>query len=214
MKSKVCKLLAYGLGIIPPIILAVLYSKLPDEVPTHWNIDGTVTYSGKGTLWMLALMGIVFAILFDVMPKIDPRKENYKRFNKYYDGFCVGMIGFLDIMFAIVLSESFMPGKISVSKVVMILVGLLFIFLGNILPKIKNNFYMGIKTPWTLSNTDVWNKTNRLGGKLMFILGIIILGCGFWIKEQIAFWILMVGIVITTGVPMVMSYVWYRKSMK
>lgn len=214
MKNKIYKTLVYVLGVIPPIVLALLYSKIPDEVPTHWDIDGTVTYSGKANLWVIALMGIIFAVLFDVLPKIDPRKENYKKFNKYYDVFCLSMIAFIDVMFAIILFESFAPGKISVAKVVMILTGLLFIFIGNILPKIKNNFYMGIKTPWTLSNADVWNKTNRLGGKLMFLLGVVVALSAFLVTEQTAFWILMSGLIMSTGIPTVMSYIWYRNSVK
>lgn len=211
MKNKNYKILAYVLGIIPVIVLAFVYSKLPDQVPTHWDIDGTVTFSDKWQIWMLASMGLIFAILFDVLPKIDPRKESYKRFNKYYDGFCLVMIGFMDIMYGIILSESFVPGRISVSKVVMILIGGLFIFLGNIMPKIKSNFYMGIKTPWTLSNVDVWNKTHRLGGKLMFGVGIMMVICGFWIEGQVIFWIMMAGIIVATLVPTVMSYIWYKR---
>lgn len=210
MKNKTYKGLAYVLGIIPIIVLALLYSKVPNQVPTHWDIDGTVTYSGKGTLWILASMGLILAVLFNIMPKIDPRKKNYEKFGKYYDGFCVGMIVFMDIMYAVVLAESFLPGSIAVGKVVMILTGLLFILMGNMLPKIKNNFYMGIRTPWTLSSADVWNKTHRLGGKLMFATGIIIFLSVFVVKVQVAYWILMGGIIISSGIPVVMSYVWYR----
>lgn len=211
MKSKKMRILVYVLAIIPVIALALLYGRLPEQIPTHWNLDGSVTYSGKETAWMLVLMAPVFSVLFDVLPHIDPRKSNYGRFGKYYDGFCVFMVLFFLVINGITLSEAMYPGKISVSTAVMLMVSVMFIFLGNMMPKIKSNFYFGIKTPWTLSDEDVWNKSQRLSGHLFFWGGLVMLLSTFLLSDYALFAVVMVFVVVTVVVPLVMSYVWYRK---
>lgn len=214
MKNKKYRILAYILALVPLIIFSALYSKLPEQVPTNWGIDGTVTYSNKVNLWAMILMSPLFAVLFDVMPKIDPKKKNYNKFGKYYDAFCLFMMSFLLIMNGIIINESFYPGRISVSRVVIFLVAIMFIFLGNILPKTKTNFYFGIKTPWTISNPDVWNKAHRLGGRLMFGFGVIMLIINFFLSDQMIFGVMMVGIIIVTLIPTIMSYIWFKGSEK
>lgn len=214
MTNKRLLILACVLALVPLIATVLLYGMLPEQVPTHWNIDGSITYSGKSSIWMLAGLSPVMAILFVVLPKIDPRKKNYEKFRGYYDVFVVVMLLFLLVMDGIILSESIWPGRISVGRVVILGVGILFVFLGNIMPKIKNNFFMGLRTPWTLSDPDVWNRTNRLGGKLFFWFGLVIALSGLLLPEFTTFVILMVGAVIISSVPAVMSYVWYRQKQR
>lgn len=212
MKMKKSVLILLGiLALIPLAITAWFYPRLPATIPMHWNIDGTVRYDPKQSIWIIAALSPLFAILFPVLAKIDPRRRNYEKFGGAYQGFMIVMQLFLLMMNGIIISESLNPGRISVSTVVTVSVGLLFIFLGNIMPKVKSNFYMGARTPWTLSDPDVWFKTNRLSGYLFFISGIIISICPFVFSDQVTFWAMMIIVIITATIPVIMSYVWYRQ---
>jgi len=211
MKNKVIRIWTYVLGILPLIVLGCLYTRLPEQVPMNWGFNGTVTYGNKVQLWIVFSLGIIMAVMFDVLPKIDPKRANYKRFGKYYDLFALTMIIFLMIMQGVVLVESFKPNTVQVGQLVAIVVGVLFMITGNIMPKIKTNFYMGIRTPWTLSNTDVWNKTHRLGGRLMFLVGALTIICSVFLNSSVTFIIMMVGVVCMATITLVMSYIWYRR---
>ncbi len=211
MTSKRFLALVLVLALLPAVAVVLLYGRLPDRIPTHWGIDGAVTYGGKSTLLMLAVMSPLIAALFLVLPKIDPRRKNYKEFRGYYNMSIVVVLLFLLAVDGIVLSESFLPGRIPVGRAVNVCVGLVFIFVGSIMPKVKNNFFIGLRTPWTLSDPDVWDKTNRLGGKLFFWLGIAIIPCGLLLPERITFVLLMAGVLAASLVPAVLSYVWFRR---
>lgn len=210
MKKSVLMLLCV-LSLLPLALTALFYSRLPETIPMHWNLNGTVRYDPKHNLWLMAALSPVLAVLFPVMAKIDPRKRNYEKFGGAYQGFMIVMQLFLLMMNGIVISEALYPGRISVSAVVTVGVGLLFVFLGNIMPKVKSNFYMGTRTPWTLSDPDVWFKTNRLSGHLFFASGVVVCITPFVFSEKVSFVILMAAVLLAAVVPAVMSYFWYRQ---
>jgi len=198
-------------ALAPLAIVAALYSRLPDTIPMHWGLGGEIRHDHRANIWWLAGMSPVIAGLFMVLPKIDPRKRNYEKFRGFYDAFCLLMMIFLLGVVGIILSESFNPGRIRVEVVAVALCGLLFVFLGNMMPKIKSTFFIGIRTPWTLSNNEVWNKTHRLGGFLWFFGGLLIIALSFFLGGIALFAALFAIIAIMVLVPMAMSYVWYRK---
>lgn len=202
------------LAALPLVLFAAAFPFLPEQIPMHWDADGSVAYSGKGSLfWMSALSPLLAALLF-VLPKIDPKKNNYSRFLKYYSFFGIFLMAFLLVCDLIILSESFFPGRISVGTAVQALVGMLLLFLGNITPKIKSNFFMGLKNPWTLSNPDVWNRAHRLAGALLFAMGLVVLLTCFWLPPVLSAWLIGGMAVLTVLVPTVFSYVWYQKLTK
>ena len=211
MKNKHSKIIIWILAALSPILCAATYPFLPQQVPMHWDINGTVSYEGKETFIFMAVLPLLLAGLFIYLPKIDPRKKNYAKFSKYYDYFCMFMMVFLLIANLVVVSESFFPGRISVGIAIQMLVGVLFLFLGNMMPKFKSNFFVGIKNPWTLSNTDVWNRTHRLSGILMFGMGIVTILTCFWLPPSLSFWLMMGMVLLLVLVPTIMSYIWYRK---
>lgn len=213
MKKKNLKtVLLWLLALAPVVLTALVYSRLPDQIPTNWGLNGSVAYSDRWQIWIISGMSPFLAVMLRVLPKIDPRKRNYEKFQGAYDGFCIAMMLFLLAMTAVILSESFYPGRISVSMVVTALMGVLFVFLGNIMPKMKSNYFMGIKNPWTLSNTTVWNKTHRLAGMLWFAGGLVILISALLIKSgSLLFWLIMALVLVMTLIPTVMSYLWYQR---
>lgn len=214
MNRKILWGVGLFLALAPIALLAVLYGALPDQVPVNWGFHGQVSYDDKSTLWMLTLLSPLLLFLFRAFPRVDPRKKNYAKFQGYYDGFCLFMLLFLLCLDCLILSESLWPGRIAVWRVIVMAVGVLFMVLGNIMPKFKNNFFAGIRTPWTLSDPDVWNRTNRLGGRCLFLLGLVMLPAGLLLGEQLTFALLMAGIAVVVLVPVVLSYVWYQKKQK
>ena len=212
MKNKWSIAAMWLLALLPFILVAAFYARLPDEVPMHWGFDGEIDrYGGKNELWLMAALGPLFALLFQFLPRLDPRKRNYEKFQKYYDAFGVVITAFVAVMMGIALLESFRPGTVSMGRVISALVGLLFLFLGNLMGKVKPNFFMGIRNPWTLSDPDVWNRTHRLGGGLFFLAGLATAVSAVLLPERITFWVLMGGVLAAALIPTVMSYVWYRR---
>ena len=209
-KLSKTRVLTWILALAPLAIVAALFSRLPDMIPMHWGLRG-VRYDPKANIWWLAGMSPVLAGLLLVLPKVDPRKQNYEKFRGFYDALCLCIMILMLGVLGLVLSESFNPGRLRVEFVAVALLGLLFVFLGNMMPKIKSTFFVGIRTPWTLSNNEVWNKTHRLGGFLWFFGGLLIFVLGFFLNGVALFAALSAIIAAMVLVPVVMSYVWYRK---
>ena len=209
-KTSKTQIAMWIFAVAPLILTAVLYKGLPSQIPTNWGFNGEVSYSSKMTLWLLSGISPVLAVLFMLIPKIDPRKKNYDKFRGLYDGFALFMMIFMLGLVALTISESLNPGKISVESVIVAACGLLFAFIGNMLPKVKSNFFIGIKTPWALSDSEVWNKTHRLAGYLFFFGGILTIIIAFLLHEYALFITLMVLVAVMAIVPIVMSYVWFK----
>jgi len=198
-------------AIAPLILVAFMYNRLPDQIPTNWSFNGEISYGSKTTLWWLSGVAPALALLLMLLPRIDPRKKNYEKFRGLYDGFALFMMIFMLGLVALVISESLNPGKFSVEFVIVTACGLLFVFIGNMMPKVKSNFFVGVKTPWALSNSEVWNKTHRLAGYLFFFGGLLTFVISFFLREYALFITLMVIVTVMVIVPTVMSYVWFKK---
>ena len=110
MKNRKLRILSYLLAAISLLLAILLYPSLPDKIPTHWDINGTVTYSGKSAIFLTGSLGLIVAVLIDFLPRIDPRRRNYQKFNKYYDLFCVFMQLFLLIINLVTIVETYRPG--------------------------------------------------------------------------------------------------------
>lgn len=152
------------------------YLKFPEQVPTHWGIDGQVDGWSNKFVGAFLFPGIILIsyLLFLFLPMFDPRSERYEQFQKTYAIFKNIIIGFMVLIYFIA-SFSALGYDIPVGKIMTILVGLLFVVLGNYMGKLKSNWFVGIKTPWTLSSEDVWNRTHSFGGKIFVICGLIIM---------------------------------------
>ncbi len=212
MKNPRLRILTYLLAVGSLLLAAILYPSLPEQIPTNWNMDGTVTYSSRYTLFATAGMGLLFAVLFDILPKIDPRRRNYEKFGGFYDMFCVLMQIFMLFTNGIIITESLRPGTLSVPMAVMLGIGVLFVITGNFMPKVKSNFYMGIRTPWTLSSDEVWRRTHRLGGRCFFLAGLIFIICAFLPDRGFIF--CTAAALIVALIPCLMSYIWWRQEQK
>jgi len=195
------------------IIGIYLYPNMPEQMASHWNAQGKVDdYMPR--FWGVFLMPFMFvglALLFIAIPRIDPLKKNIEKFRKHYDGFII--IFFIFMLLVYVQTILWNLGiEISPNHAFPILMGLLFFYIGILLENTKRNWFIGIKTPWTLSSEKVWNKTHKLGSKMFKIIGIIVL-VGFLFQKYATYFIL-VPILFVALYLVVYSYVEYQKEKK
>ena len=195
------------------IIGIYLYPNMPEQMASHWNAQGKVDdYMPR--FWGVFLMPFMFvglALLFIAIPRIDPLKKNIEKFRKHYDGFII--IFFIFMLLVYVQTILWNLGiEISPNHAFPILMGLLFFYIGILLENTKRNWFIGIKTPWTLSSEKVWNKTHKLGSKMFKIIGIIVL-VGFLFQKYATYFIL-VPILFVALYLVVYSYIEYQKEKK
>jgi len=171
-----------------PIILILLaiissfyfYANFPEQVPIHWNFAGEPDNWSSRAVAAFLFPGIILGmyLLFLFLPLIDPKKERYQQFKKVYHIF-KGFIIFFMIAIYFITGFNALGYDISVGLWIPLLVGILFIIIGNYMGKIKPNWFMGIRTPWTMSSEEVWNKTHRVGGKIFMIGGLAMMIMNF-----------------------------------
>ncbi|MBB6176940.1 putative membrane protein [Anoxybacillus tengchongensis] len=190
-------------------LLAIPY--LPNEVAIHWNVAGEPDdFMNKWwgvLLFPLLLTGMTFLLIY--LPKIDPRKENYEKFEKVYRIFLHVLVIFFVSLHVVTLAYN-IGISVQVDVVVPLGVGLLFIVLGNYMPKIKPNYFFGIRTPWTLANEVVWQKTHRVGGKVFVIMGVLIT-LTIFVESVWRFIFLLIIVFSGTIYMFVQSYIFSRK---
>ncbi len=198
------------IALIPFIYLLFIWNSLPESVPMHWNGKGEIDrYGSKNELWGLtAMLSGLGYFLFLIIPKIDPKGKLDKMGNKLNN---------LRLMMALFMSALSMFIIYSVQQVeskptlIFALIGLLFAGLGNYFKTIKPNYFIGIKTPWTLENEEVWKKTHLFGGKLWFAGGLLIFILSLIIPNIYSFYVLMSVTVIISIIPIIYSYLEFKK---
>lgn len=189
------------------------YNLLPDMVATHWNIQGQVDAWGSKKFNNLLFPGLIIAIyfLFSFIPNFDPKKERYAEFANVYLMMRNAILSVFVIIFgATTLFNLGYP--LNISAIVGVSIGVLFLIIGNYFGKIKLNYFVGFRTPWTLSSENVWNKTHRVGGKAFIILGLII-AISPWLKPVMALIAMSIGFTLMIGVG-VYSYVLFKQEKK
>lgn len=198
--------------LLPFFYIPFIWDKLPDSIPTHWNFKGEVDqYSSKtfGTLF-LPFLSIGLYLLLLLLPKIDPRRKNYRYFGHTYRNIRLLLAVFMTVMFFITMQMALGSMNMN-SKVIFILIFGLMAVLGNFMRTIRSNFFVGIRTPWTLDNPEVWRRTHEMGGKLWFYASLIGILCLLFIsKEQMA-WFVIPYLSAITLYPILYSYLLFRK---
>ena len=206
--------LAIIAGLILTFALTIaIYPTAPDSIISHWNAAGQADgYMSK--FWGLFLIPLImtgFVALFAVLPRIDPYKKNYEKFRDYYEGFILLFVLFmLAIQVQIILWSS--GYQISPNLTFPLLIGTLFIYIGFLLGHAEQNWFVGIRTPWTLSSKTVWKKTHEVGGKLFKIAGVICFAGVF--AGAYALWFILVPALAVAAYTVVYSYVEFQKEVK
>ena len=167
------------LGVLQAIAAIIAWQYMPDLLPTNWNAAGEINrYAGRWILFLPAAITIFITILLYFVPKIEPKGKNIERSGKGYPAIMI----ILAILMSVVLAITIFAGlgyNVPVHLIIPVLVGIMFIIIGNFLPQAKQNYVYGIRLSWTLANEEVWAKTHRLGGKIFVIMGLLWIGGAF-----------------------------------
>lgn len=199
------------IGLMIAFALAV-YGRLPEQVPTHFGLSGepdgwTPRFPGA---FLMPLLAAGVYLLLIVLRRIDPRGANYSRFEETWWVF-LNVIALL--MTALhVLSLGFAIGwPIDMARAVTVTVGLLFVGLGNYMPRLRSNWWMGIRTPWTLESEEVWRETHRVGGWAFVAAGLLVVLAGLLLEPGPRAWASGIAFGTAIVIPLVYSYVAYRR---
>lgn len=197
--------------IVPFFVSAYFWDELPDEVPTHFNIRGEA--DDWGPKWMAAylipLIGVGTYLMILLLPAIDPKKK-IESAQKPVAAIRMFTSVFMVGIYAFVMAAS-LGTTINFSNYIIIGVGILILIVGNYMNSIKPNYFIGIRTPWTLENEEVWKRTHRLSSKI-WIVGGLLLMLSPLVSEMIRLdYLIYIIVGILAGIPLVYSYVIYKK---
>jgi len=191
------------------IASAVAWPQAPDQIPVHWGITGEVDrYGGKlEGLFLLPVLTVGLYLLLFFLPRIDPKRANYEKFADVYRIIRTLLVVFMAALHGIVIAMTF-GSTIDVGMSVMVMVGLLLAVLGNYFGKLKPTWFVGIRTPWTLTSELSWIKTHRLGGKFFVGFGLLLALAGI-VGQEWLFLVVMGAFLLSIIYLVIYSYqVW------
>lgn len=213
-EKKFIKILTPIIAVLPLISYLFLYSSLPDQLPMNFSLDGTVnSYGSKLEFMILPAISIIMYFVLKITPKLDPKGKSYEKVAGFYSFFILFMEILIGTVYLSILCTIWEIQWFSINFVIFMMLGYLFLLVGNYMPRMKQNFTMGIKTPWTLSSEKVWNKTHRLGGYL-FVLASLPMFLMAFVSNTVTYIILGAVIAVAVIVPTYMSYHWYKVETK
>lgn len=183
---------------------------LPDSMASHWNQNGEVDgyMSRFWSLYMMPFVVLFIYLMFLFIPSIDPLKENIKAFRKYFDRFILLIILFLIYIYILTILWNLGVTYNMTSAIIPGIV-ILLLFAGDLTKKSKRNWFIGIRTPWTLSNDEVWKKTNQLGGNL--IQSSATISCLGIIFPKAFVWLLLIPLLLSIFITLVYSYFIFKR---
>lgn len=174
MSAKKALVVAVALTVAAVVYSVVLYPALPQLVPTHWNIRGEVDGWGSRPIAALLMPGTMALLLLMILglPWLSPRNFTVDTFRETFNYVMVSVIALMGYLHVIMLQAGLYP-KLDLSKALVGGIMLFFALIGNVLGKVRRNFWMGVRTPWTLANDTVWIATHRLAARLFVGTGIL-----------------------------------------
>lgn len=186
---------------------AAFYPYLPAEVASHWNAAGQVNgyLSRPLGAFLFPIIFVVLALIFIAIPHVDPRRENIAKFRNVYNWFVAAIALFFYYAYLLTLLPS-VGYSIDVGKALLPAFAVLLFVIGTVMPLTKPNWFVGIRTPWTISSEIVWRKTHRLGGILFRVSAVIAL-IGLFFSFRVGLWFLIVPLIASVITVIVYSYV-------
>lgn len=200
--------------LLPFVYLAIIWNKLPQKVPVHWNIRGEVDRYGEKTEMILIpiLLPLLVYLIFLVVPKIDPNNKLNKMGNKLNS--LKFVLTTLMSGLALFLIFSAHHQNFTNPNLIFVFVGLMYLVFGNYFKTIKANYFIGIRTPWTLESETVWKETHRLAGKLWLAGGLLVIISALFLDDNMNVLTFFIITGIITLVPAVYSYFIFKKENK
>ncbi len=207
IKKNLPKLIITSIVILIPILFGIVFwDKLPDQVPAHWDMNGNVDdYLTKAqAVFIMPLVLVAFQWICALGTSLDPKRKNI---NDKMFTLVLWIIPIISLLCNSMVYATALGHKVSVEIIMPLFMGVLFIIIGNYLPKCKQSYTLGIKLPWTLDDEENWNKTHRMAGFLWVIGGVVIMATAF----LGVFWLLFVVLIPMVIIPTVYSYLLYKK---
>jgi uncharacterized membrane protein len=211
MNNKKTNLIIISIIVLSFLSALYLYPQLPDRVASHWNAQGQIdSYMPKfwGVFLMPAITLAIF-LLFLLIPIIDPLKKNIDKFRNYFNWLIILIVAFLLYVYSLTVFWN-LGYRFNMTLLMTPAVGLLFFYIGVILKHAERNWFIGIRTPWTLSSDVVWKKTHQLGAKLFKVAGIIAI-LGIFFAEN-ALWFAIIPAIAFSLFLLVYSYFEHKKT--
>ena len=198
------------LTVVSLLLSLTVFSSLPEQIPAHWNVHGTVDrFAPKLTVFIFPGIIFLITILFQVMRRTDPNSDNYDKFQREYHRYTF-VIGLVFFAVQIMTIAAAFRMDFNVNLIFCLGIGSLFIFIGNLLPKTKHNYFIGIRTPWTLADEQNWFRTHRLAGKIWVLGGLIVALTALAPESfQVPVFLTILAVMVVT--PFVYSYTEFRK---
>ncbi len=209
MKTNRAHLTIFLMLIGTLLYTAIVYPHLPERIPIHWNIRGEIDgWAPKHMAFVFGPGLIAFGwLLFAILPALSPRQFSMESFRSTYNLIMVIMAGLMAFV-GVVSTQAALTQGLDVSR--LMISGMCFFFaaMGNLLTKVKRNFFMGFRTPWTLASETVWTLTHRMGGRLFFVGGIL---GGIGALVGVPFMACFALIMVIALWPCVYSYIAYKR---
>ena len=206
-RNKKVEIILVGMLVLQAVVSAVLFPNLPDRIPAHWNIDGQVDrwMSPFGSITLFFCLSIGLYLLFWVIPLLDPKKKIAVK-QKAYNAIRLVAQSCLLLFFFFVMAAAF-GFPFPIDRIIPAVVSIMIIIFGNYMGKIRPNYFMGFRTPWTLEDPVVWQKTHRVGGPILMLAGFIgLIGC--FLGRKTSVFLLITPML--AGCLFIVGYSWYQ----
>lgn len=200
-----------GIVLIPFAYLAIIWDTLPQQVPMHWNAAGQIDrYGDKAeSLLIPFLLPLLTYLIFTLSPLIDPKGKFGKMGNKLAG--LKFLVTLLMSALAVFILHSMKNGATQDNNYIILFTGILFSIMGNYFKTIQANYFIGIRTPWTLENETVWKETHKMAGTLWFAGGLVIAALSFVLPQAAMLAVFLSITAIISVAPIVFSYLKFRK---
>jgi len=201
-----------GAGLIAGMLvfLAWAWPQLPERVAVHWNVAFQAdSWRPRGHLLLLPGLALGIWAGMPLLRRIDPRRADYARWDATF-WLVVNLIVLFMAVLHVALIGFNLGWPLDMHTVILSVVGLVFVGLGNYMPRVRRNWWVGFRTPWTLSSERVWRQTHRLGGRVL-VLGGLMFVVGAFVPRPAAPWVALPGVLLIVLVPTVYSYILWRR---
>lgn len=211
-KNKTMIIITTLVALLPILVGLLLWDQLPEQIPSHWGIDGEVdSWSSKSfAVFFLPLMVAGIHLVCVFASSLDPKHHAY-------EGKMLQLVLWICPVLSLVISSlvyTYALGYdfLDVPFIMCLLVGIAFIIVGNYLPKCRQSYTMGIKLPWTLDNEDNWNRTHRFAGPIWVVCGMIIMVSAIFGGAFL--WVMLAAFLVMIFAPTVYSYLLFKRGNK
>ncbi|HET7233420.1 MAG TPA: SdpI family protein [Longimicrobium sp.] len=194
------------------VLSLVIYLRAPSRVPLHWNAGGQVDgWGGPASVFILPAAATGVALMMEVLPRLDPRRANWEKFRGEVRVFVNVLVLFLAWVEIATLGGWAFGWKIDEGRSTLAAMGVMLMVTGNYLPRIRSNWWMGIRTPWTLTSDRVWRETHRLGGRTFVAAGAVSALAALLLPPRLGVTLSMAAVTLGAAVPVVYSYIAWRR---